>query len=213
MRGAHIKSQPTTKSVASDVAKHGICLIMSSGSKAKSNNSCGHGFYGLQFMYLYGSNSPPPSCCCNHAKCEEIGYSHEGNFQLPNDFDHLKMAFDMLISEDPKHIARVFENPASYRVALWHANSRHHFMSSATGEWTSQKRFLYKGADGKVFHYLSLNYSSQQFIYEKMIGRTGRGRNKDKSLPSWVCLMVKAEQSVSTFGSHHIDDNTFSQTF
>ena len=75
----------------------------------------GYGLFGLQFMKQYQSKSTL-ACCCYLPLCENIGYSHEGNFGLPSDPDQCRTTLRVLVVPSAKRNTMV-TNHRDFRIA------------------------------------------------------------------------------------------------
>ncbi|KAL7549609.1 hypothetical protein ACHAWF_013483 [Thalassiosira exigua] len=177
---------------------HGRCLLCSQTwfPRQGNRNRRGYGLFGPQFLWSHGGRSnSPPSCCCDSALCEKIGYSHAGMFRFPSDPHHCAEAVRVVGIASPEKRKEMAANPRKYYIAPWHYHHRHR-RRNADGSWALRKDPSYRDEEGKVFSFPPPNASVQKFIDEEILpsGSSARG-TVDDSLPGWFRKLTRLQQA------------------
>ena len=199
------------------LGNRGFCLVCSQSwfprefntKGLPATNRRGYGLYGPQFLPKREGNNPP-SCCCASPLCEKLGYSHSGMFRFPTDPIKCAEAARVLgiQSEDRK---RVLENPRNFKIAPWHYSSRHR-QKDTNGKWRLRKGASFRDDDGKLFSFPPPNANIQHFIDEETLSFGFSRGGFDDSLPSWVRVMARLQQSATLDDSQYQSAGTQNQS-
>ena len=150
----------------------------------KTHNCRGHGLYGPQFMRAGpdGKSKRVANCCCDHLKCEKIGYSHEGMFNFPKG-DSTAHAILALGIKSPTLKQAILATPSNYKIAPWHFH-QNHLKRDDGGKWVIKKLPVYKDEEGKSWKFAPPNANLDRFIENIPLPEYCRG-GYDDNLPQW----------------------------